>query len=239
MAGYDGGGSPVGSYTARRGARTGALVWCVVPDGPEHRVDPDGVLDLMWFRERLIVAGPDTRSMLARTRAGEVTWGLRLAPGVGHALFGVSAHELTDRRVALSDLVRLPAYGGPSFGDDPAGALERVFVALWARAEPERRDLRRAAALDSAAREGLSVRETAELHGLSVRSLHRLSNRLFGYGPKTLQGIHRFQRGLHLARAGVPLRDAAATAGYADQAHFTREAKRLTGRTPGALTRAT
>lgn len=228
----------MGSYATRRGARTGATMWRVSSDGPEQHVAPDGVMDLMWFRDRLVVAGPDTRTMIAGTRTGEVTWGLQLAPGVAHALLGVPAHELTDRRVELSELVAPPGHDGWSFEDNAADALERVFIALWTRAEPERSVLRVAASLDRAARAGLSVRGTARLHDLSERSLRRLSDRLFGYGPKTLTRIHRFQHALHLARAGLPLGDAAVTAGYADQAHFNRDSKRLTGRTPGALTRA-
>ncbi|GHJ39664.1 AraC family transcriptional regulator [Streptomyces sp. TS71-3] len=241
-------------YAARRGARTGATVWRARSGGPEQSIAPDGVMDLMWFRGRLVVAGPDTRTMVVETRAGEVTWGLQLAPGMAYALLGVPADELTDQRVDLSDLVALPGCRGGSFEadvDDAAGtgtdtdtdgaadALERVLVALWTHADPERSVLRLAASLDRAARRGLGVRETAELHGLPERSLRRLSNRLFGYGPKTLVRIHRFQHALHLARAGMPLSDASATAGYADQAHFNRESKRLTGQTPARLTRAT
>jgi AraC-like DNA-binding protein len=227
----------MGSYTTRRGARTGATMWRVLSDGPEKRIVPDGVMDLMWFQGRLVVAGPDTRTITMQAHAGEVTWGLQLAPGLAYALLGVSAHELTDQRIGLSELVALPRHDGWSFEDNAADALERVFIALWTRADPERSILRVAASLDRAAREGLSVRETAELHDLSERSLRRLSNRLFGYGLKTLMQIHRFQHALHLARAGLPLRDAAATAGYADQAHFNRESKRLTGQTPVTLTR--
>ncbi|MEW2546979.1 hypothetical protein AB0910_14555 [Streptomyces sp. NPDC047002] len=52
--------------------------------GTEHRVASDGVLDLMWFPGRLVVAGADTRSAVVRTRPGEATWGLRLAPGLAH-----------------------------------------------------------------------------------------------------------------------------------------------------------
>ncbi|MFC3996708.1 helix-turn-helix domain-containing protein [Nocardiopsis sediminis] len=228
----------MGSYTARRGARTGAALWRVRSDGPEQPVAPDGAMDLMWFQGRLVVAGPDTRAMVAQTRPGAVTWGLRLAPGVAPALLGVPAHELTDRRVDLSDLVAPPGHDARWFEDDAADALERVFIALWARADPERSALRTAASLDRAAREGLSVREAAERHGLPERSLHRLSDRLFGYGLKTLTRIHRFQHAAHMARAGLPLSEAAARAGYADQAHFNRESKRLTGRTPAALARA-
>jgi AraC-like DNA-binding protein len=228
----------VGSYATRRGGRTGATMWRALADGPEKRIAPDGVMDLMWFRDRLIVAGPDTRTMIMQTRADEVTWGLQLAPGVANALLGVPADELTDRRVELSELVSLPRRGSWSLEDNTADALERVFVALWTRADPERSVLRVAASLDRAAREGLSVRDTAKLHDMSERSLRRLCSRLFGYGPKTLMQIHRFQHALQLARAGMPLCDAAATAGYVDQAHLNRESQRLTGQTPAALTRA-
>ncbi|MER7014948.1 helix-turn-helix domain-containing protein [Saccharopolyspora sp. NPDC000359] len=200
-------------------------------DGRQHVV-PDGVLDLMWFQDRMVVAGPDTRAMAVETRPGEVTWGLRLAPGVAHALLGVPVDELADRRVALSELVALPAR---SVEADVVSALEQVLVDLWTRADPDRSALRLAASLDRAARADLGVRETAQLHDLSERSLRRLSNRVFGYGPKSLARIHRFQRALHLARSGLPLTEAAVTAGYADQAHFTRETKRLAGRTPAAL----
>lgn len=70
---------------------------------------------------------------------------------------------------------------------------------------------------------------------MSERTLRRTSHQLFGYGHKTLAQIHRFRRGVELARVGTPLAEAALRAGYVDQAHFNREAKRLTGRTPAQL----
>ena len=57
----------LGSYAARRGARTGARMWRALSDGPEKRITPDGVMDLMWFQDRLVVAGPDTRTMIVET----------------------------------------------------------------------------------------------------------------------------------------------------------------------------
>lgn len=72
-------------------------------------------------------------------------------------------------------------------------------------------------------------------HGLSDRTLRRVSDRLFGYGAKTLASIYRFQRALSLARCGTSLGEAAAVAGYADQSHLNREAQRLARTTPGAL----
>ena len=200
---------------------------------------PDGVMDLMWFQGRLVVAGADTRSTVVETRPGEATWGLQLAPGVAHLLLRVPADELTDRRIDLSELVTVPGMIAASFEEDVLAALEQAFIALWIRADPDRATLRLAASLDQAAREGLSVRETATRHGLSERSLRRLSNTLFGYGPKTLMQIHRFQRALHLVRTGTSLSDTAAVTGYADQAHLARETRRLADKTPSELARVT
>jgi AraC-like DNA-binding protein len=43
------------------------------------------------------------------------------------------------------------------------------------------------------------------------------------------------QRALALARTGTPLAEAAARAGYADQAHLTREVRELAGVPPTRL----
>jgi AraC-like DNA-binding protein len=45
----------------------------------------------------------------------------------------------------------------------------------------------------------------------------------------------RFRVALALVRRGDPLAQAALAAGYADQAHMTREMAELAGRSPGAL----
>ena len=59
-----------------------------------------------------------------------------------------------------------------------------------------------------------------------------------GYGPKTLQRVLRFGRALAALDAGVDLARLALEAGYADQAHLTRECTRLAGAPPAALARA-
>lgn len=224
-------------YLAWRGHLSRATLWRVVRGSGEHRV-PDGVMDLMVHRGRFVVAGADTAAWHdAESEPGEVTWGLRLPPGAACAVLGLPANELTDQRIDLADLVELPAPALDAAELDAPAALERVFVALWRRTSPDVPTLRLAASLDRAARGGATVREVADRHGLSERSLRRASDRLFGYGPKTLMSIHRFQYALQLANAGVALGEAAATAGYADQAHLNREARRLADATPTALVR--
>jgi AraC-like DNA-binding protein len=73
--------------------------------------------------------------------------------------------------------------------------------------------------------------------GLSERTLRRRFDAAFGYGPKTLDRILRFQRFLKLVR-GFPMATAAnlaAEAGYADQAYLVRESRRLAVKTPRTI----
>jgi AraC-like DNA-binding protein len=75
--------------------------------------------------------------------------------------------------------------------------------------------------------------------GVSERQLLRQFTAAVGYGPKTLGRVLRFQRVRMLAERmlpdGLSLAWLALEAGYADQAHMTREVTRLAGLPPGAL----
>ena len=67
----------------------------------------------------------------------------------------------------------------------------------------------------------------------------RRFERAVGYGPATLVRIQRFQHFLALAEddPDASLVRLALEAGYADQAHLTRESTRLSGLPPAALLR--
>jgi transcriptional regulator GlxA family with amidase domain len=93
----------------------------------------------------------------------------------------------------------------------------------------------RAAAL-RAARPRAPVEALADGLGVGERQLRRRFVDAVGYGPKTLQRVLRFQRFLALAGdGGDDLAALAFAAGYADQAHLTRECRRLAGLPPAAL----
>ncbi|WP_404443605.1 helix-turn-helix domain-containing protein [Microbacterium marinum] len=162
---------------------------------------------------------------------------MRLAPGVAHTLLGIPADELVNQRVELQQLTQLDRSVLEVAHLDPASALEQVMTSLWQNATPNPTELDLAHSLNQAAETGTSVSGTAKQHGLSERTLRRISHRLFGYGPKTLMAIHRFQHALRLARSGSSIGEAAAVARYADQAHLSREARRLGGAPIGALIR--
>jgi AraC-like DNA-binding protein len=149
--------------------------------------------------------------------------------------------EIANQRVPLADLLppvarRLP----PAL--DPAEAADRVLAitgALIADGAPDRAMARAAVLLRDPAARAEAV--AAEI-GLSERQFRRRSQAAAGYGPKTLQRVlrfHRFVRLLDAAPARTPpdLAALAAKAGYADQAHLTRECSALSGFTPAALAR--
>src|SRR6185369_2204393 len=81
------------------------------------------------------------------------------------------------------------------------------------------------------------LKELSSCIGISERSLRRRCVETFGYGFKTLQRILRFQRLFRLVAVTTrpDLADLAMEAGFADQAHMSREVRRFCSATPTEL----
>jgi AraC-like DNA-binding protein len=217
-------------YEERAARMPGAVVWrrAALPDDRTGRVLPDGCMDLLWWNDRLVVAGPDTVAKLTHLAAGESIVGLRLPPGVAPAVLGVPADELRDTRVPLTDLWSPGAVRDleERAAGAPGRTLEEIAASrLAAGGGPDPV----AARIVNRLRAGAPVAQVADDVGLSPRQLHRRSLAAFGYGPKTLARILRMARALAMARAGTPPAMVAALSGYADQPHLTRELRALTG----------
>jgi AraC-like DNA-binding protein len=207
--------------------QAGPHIACLWTRDPEpaarvHRIVPDACVDIVWTGERLIVAGPATGPAMSDLPAGSAAYGVRFRVGAAGAALGLPAAELLDASVALGDIwadaeriEEAAAAGGLAA---LAGAVQRRIAGR----EPDRA-VRAAAA-------GADV-------GLTDRQLRRRFAAAVGYGPKTLDRVLRFQRFLAHARApgAPPLAELAFDAGYADQAHLTRECSRLAGLPPAAL----
>ncbi|MFD1540112.1 DUF6597 domain-containing transcriptional factor [Nonomuraea guangzhouensis] len=203
-----------------------ACVWRRVNEAESTQlVVPDGCVDLIWGPSGAFVAGPDTGPMPVRMRAGDAFTGIRFKPGGVGDVFGVPVHALRDQRVPVTDL----GFSVP--GGRPAVMRAAIVARLRATAPADAA----APAIAEALRAGRSVGEVAWTLGFSERQLLRRSMASFGYGPKVLQRVVRFQRALKLARAGVALAEVAVVAGYADQAHLANEVKRLSGVTLAEL----
>ena len=210
-----------------------ACLWLRVTDEDRTPVLPDACSDLIWEAGRgAFVAGPDTGPAPVGAPAGTVVVGARFRPGAGGAALGLPLSELRDLRVGLEELD--PALADRLPGDlDPREALRRL--AEIALATP-RADAAIAEAARRLAQPRTRVESLAGDLGLSERQLRRRCHAAAGYGPKTLQRVLRFRR--FLAGGERDLARAALDAGYADQAHLTRECTRLAGRPPAALLRA-
>ncbi len=196
-------------------------------------VVPDGCVDLIWGPDGPFVAGPDTGPVPSSVRPGDMLSGVRFRPGAAGEFFGVPLQDLRDQRIPLADLGAVPSLAraldvqdlDPE-GSDPLPAMRAAVVARMRQIpDPDAA----APAILVGLRAGRSVREVAQKLGLSERHLHRRTVAGFGYAPKTLQRVVRFQRALRLARSGVAAVDVAVAAGYADQAHLSHYVKRLSG----------
>ena len=203
---------------------------------------PDGCADLVFASGVVYIAGP-TRSVRTESpRPGRTVVGLRFQPGAAASWLRVSAAELVDISRPLEDL-----WGSEArrLGDwlseaaTPEDVAERLEGALAHRvADIDPPDAVSLAIFRHVARNphgaaSLMPRLVRHL-GVGERTIRRRCMNAFGFGPKTLDRILRFQRFLELvAHAGsAEMAALAAAAGYSDQAHLTREARSMAGVTP-------
>lgn len=208
-------------------------------------VVPDACADLIFVRGKLLVAGPDRRVSFEQVPPGVTIVGLRFRPGAVGNWLRTPASAIVGSRVPLDCFwprrveELLDIVGDAA---DPRLIGQRLQTGLG-RIAPGI-DL-----ADQSARVILSVLwhlknakkpvtwALTEALGTSERTLRRHCEKNFGFGAKTLDRILRIQKFLDLAIAhpSPALASLAAAAGYADQAHLTREACRLTGLTPKAI----
>ncbi|CAM3465133.1 helix-turn-helix domain-containing protein [Kibdelosporangium persicum] len=197
-------------------------VWTSTKVGVQ-RVIPDGCMDIIFNGENLVVAGPDTEAFL--TEATGTGVGVRFQPGVAPGFLGIPAHAIKNTRVPLAELWptdRVHRLLGELHRGKPGRSLLRAVQS----AEPDRFANRVRQLVASG-----DVRGMADELGITERHLHRKCLAKFGYGPKTLQRIVRFSAAMERVYAGKPFAEVAYEAGYADQAHFSRDVKALAGAT--------
>jgi AraC-like DNA-binding protein len=205
------------------------------------RVLPDACADIVFVGGRVVVAGPATAASEARPTPGQGRCGVRFRIGSAGAALGLPAVELLDRSVPLAELwgsagrrLEDRVASAPTLDDALAVLTRGVAERLPPPAGGDPLVRRAAVAL---LRDGASLREAGRLVGFEERQLRRRFQRAVGYGPATFVRIQRFQHFLALAERepATSLGRLAAEVGYADQAHLTRECRRLSGLSPAAL----
>jgi AraC-like DNA-binding protein len=219
----------------------------VIPHGEadgDRRILPDGRMDLVWFRGHgVLVAGPQSRYTTRPLAAPMLAIGARFHPGAAPILLRLPAVEFIDDHLPLSAVdarlaTRLDHELATATDQREALAtLNRELMRLLDGLQPDPA-VREAVALLQ--RPSRTVADTARRVFLSERQLERRFVQHVGYGPKTLQRVLRLQHivtQLASHRQRAELAANAASAGYADQSHLTRETSQLTGLTPRQLAR--
>jgi AraC-like DNA-binding protein len=166
------------------------------------------------------LAGPRIEALPIRARVGESYWGVELAahvviPGVDKALLRGAIAELpvADGRVAIGGR-RYPVPGWEELEPFVSRLVSEGVLVADA-------DVRRALGGDD--------------RGLSRRSWQRRFRSVTGLRRKEIERLERSRQAYRLLSEGVPPSAVAVAVGYADQAHLTRELRRIRGETPARI----
>lgn len=215
--------------------------YTVVVGAQRNPLVPDGRAAIVWASDGVLcVCGPVTRSWRPDRSGVEVT-GLQLVLGAWPALVDAPAQAFVNERIDLAEL-----------WDDTAELTDRLARADSAEVrltllQDELRCRRMAFDVDPVVgvladhltRPSARISTIADRIGLSPRQLHRRCQRALGYPPSVLARLVRFQQFLDRLNQRGPhpprLVDLAIAAGYADQAHLTRDCRTLTGLRPSSL----
>ena len=212
--------------------------------GETVRVVPDACSDIIWTGAQLIVAGPDTHVMPQWVEEGCEMAAIRFAPGCAPQMFAVPATALRNARPELVEFwgERARKLQAQLERARDVGCAQRLLEAaaeqqLMAAGPPEAWVQRVVQRLSPGAPGVRSIAKLAAELGMTERQLLRRCNAAFGYGPKFLERVLRFQGflgALH-ASSGLGFADLAQRCGYTDQAHLAHETAELARATPTQL----
>lgn len=159
---------------------------------------------------------------------------LALTPAGALGLLGLPAGQLAGRLLTLEETVPSLRHLPEQLAETPHDK-RRDLVARTVAQELARRGAPRVRAEVSRAVAGLtrgfSVQAVADDVGYSRRHLTSLVRAETGLAPQQVRRIARFEAA-HRIIGHLPLAEVAATCGYADQAHLSREWSALAGCTP-------
>jgi AraC-like DNA-binding protein len=195
------------------------------------------------LQPRALVAGQLTRPLWLRPSGKVGVLGVRFHPWTAQRVLRRPLVELTDRRVALGELVA----GSDALVEAVLGCATNAarivaaedFVASHLD-DDDGDDALLAACVERlgaapavpGAEDGVSIDTLAAELNVNRRLIERRFAERVGVSPRALAGILRLRRFFDLLdHAGAPLVDAALAAGYYDQSHFAREFRRYAGLT--------
>jgi AraC-like DNA-binding protein len=211
-----------------------AADWRVVADASPHLI---AAVTASGGTQTMSVSLVGARSCAASIDVSHrvLTVGLRLRPGALSALTDASAREFVDRSITADRVFRADVLAGLELGHDaPASLILRELIRLTRRACRGRTGR---TMLPHGVSRANTVGELAAWLRTPTRSLRERAHREVGLSPKRILRVVRLHAALRAAqRPGSSWSEVAYVAGYADQAHLTRELRALLGETPSAWT---
>jgi AraC-like DNA-binding protein len=213
----------------------------------EQRVLPYPAVNVTFLPGRCRVSGvPRGRFTEVLTGTGRV-FGVRFRPTGFRPFLGAPVATITDRFLPIDEVFG-PA--GAALADavlaaDDVGAAERLDGFFTARA-PDRPDPAAATVEAIAARAAddttiTRVDQLVAAFGIGARTMQRLFADHVGVGPKWVIRRYRLHEAAAAAEAhggGLDVGALAASLGYADQAHLTRDFAAVVGEPPARYARA-
>lgn len=197
-----------------------------------------------WQTQARCLFAAQLRSAIRLSAAGVVDCiGVRLQPAASGAIAGQRLPALVDN---IIDLDRLDAGFAAQLSEAcTSQSTDNYQTRLWRLLEsrigsrPLDARIESAVATLDVAHGSVSIAALARSQGMSLRSLQTRFLASVGLTAKEYARVQRLQATLrYVDRNAESLSQLAIDAGFADQAHATREVQRLTGLTPARLRRA-
>ena len=184
----------------------------------------DACWDMIFIRSehgpRALLSGPSSTTQPVPYRAGNRNVGIKFRPGT------FMTHVPASAMLDVTEPLPMPTDGSFLLAGSE-WAMPTFETADDFIAELEQRELLSDDPVVMAALRG----EAAD--GSSIRSVQRHVSSATGLTTGRIRQIERAREAAERLQAGESILDVTHDLGYADQAHLTRDLKRLTGYTPG------
>ncbi|MDF3020791.1 MAG: transcriptional regulator, AraC family [Steroidobacteraceae bacterium] len=233
-----------------------ACVWRLTDPAPRAGIQtiyPDGRCELIahlatrprirdpvrgWHEQSTTLYAAQRVTALQLEATGALDdFGVRLRP----AASAIIAREIEPLRDRVVDLASLDPRVSVSLIDAARAFARGDAAPLWrllerlAAAFPIDAKIEDSVARIESSGGGARIDSLARAAGWSVRTLQTRFLAAVGLTPKEFARVLRLQATLRALGGDSPLAELACDAGFADQAHATRELKRVTGLTPARL----
>ncbi|WP_207782217.1 helix-turn-helix domain-containing protein [Phytoactinopolyspora limicola] len=175
------------------------------------------------------VHGVASRHQMRVLDGQSAVFGVAFRPGCFRPFLGAAVATITDRSLPATEVF------DPALPDPPTvETVERFLRDCAPVPDPRAAEAADIVAMIAARRELTRVDGLARRCGMTVRQLQRLFAEYVGIGPKWVIRRYRLHEVTERLAAGATIdwAELAVDLGYADQAHFVRDFKRMFGESP-------